>query len=80
MDHFLKKGDRIRAQWLQATDACLAGMQPKTGAVGMSVVGEVTHIRGDHPTNPTEIRVWVKPDDGGDEVVINPKHIVEILD
>ena len=75
---FLKKGDRIRAQWFQATDACLAGMQPKVGATLIIVEGKVTHIRGDHPTNPIEIRVWVQPDEG-DEVIVDPKHIVAIL-
>jgi hypothetical protein len=79
MDHFLKKGDRVHAQWFQATDACLAGMQPKTGAILRDVTGIVRHIRGDHPTNPTEIRVWVEPDEGGDEVIVNPKHIVAVL-
>lgn len=79
MGHYLQKGDRVRATWLRATDASLAGMQPKVGAVQESVTGTVTHIRGDHPTNPTAIRVWVQPDDGGREVVVNPDHIVEIL-
>lgn len=79
MSHFLKKGDRVRAQWFQTTDAALAGMQPKVGAILVNVEGRVTHVRGDHPTNPTQIRVWVKPDDGGDEVIVDPKHITAVL-
>lgn len=78
MDHFLRKGDRIRASWLQATDASLAGVADKVGAVSVEVVGVVTHVRGDHPTNPTSIRVWVKPDAGGDDVIVDPKHIVAV--
>lgn len=73
------KGTRVQAQWFQATDACLAGMQPKTGAIQHNVIGVVTHIRGDHPTQPKIIRVWVKPDVGGDEVIIDPAHIIAIL-
>jgi len=75
MDHWLKKGDRIRARWFEATHGSLAGMQPKTTAIEHCVIGRITHIRGDHPTNPREIRVWVQPDGGGPEVVVNPAHI-----
>lgn len=78
-DPFITKGTRLRAQWLQATDACLSGSQMKVGAVSREVVGTVTHVRGDHPTAPKSIRIWVQPDDGGDEVVIEPKWIVELL-
>lgn len=79
MNHNLIKGDRVHARWLQATNACLAGMQTKVGVVQREVIGVVTHIRGDHPTNPTTIRVWVKPDGGGDEVIVNPDHIVAVI-
>lgn len=56
------KGDRIRASWLACEPACLAGAQMKLGAKPMTVTGVVRHIRGDHPTNPTTIRVYVDPD------------------
>lgn len=62
MDFLYVKGSRIRANWLQATDACLAGMQAKFGAKSLSVTGVVRHIRGDHPTNPSEVRVYVDPE------------------
>lgn len=78
-NHHLAKGDRVHARWLEATDACLAGMQAKVGAVQREVIGVVTHIRGDHPTDPKSIRVWVQPDDGGAEEIINPEHITAIL-
>ena len=78
MDHFLRKGDRIRARWFQASDACLAGMQPKTDALLTLLTGVVSHIRGDDPSNPQQIRVWIRLDDGR-EISIDPGHIVELL-
>lgn len=79
--HFLQKGDRVHARWLHAkTDlSSLAGMNFKFEATDREVVGIVRHIRGDHPTNPTSIRVWIEPDAGGDEVVVDPGHIIAVL-
>lgn len=74
----IKKGDRVRAEWLTANGASLAGMQPKFGATATVVEGVVTHIRGDHPTEPTTIRIWVQPDEGP-EVMVDPKHIVGVI-
>lgn len=75
------KGSRIHAQWLQVNDplSCLAGVQTKVGATMRDVVGVVKHIRGDHPTDPTTIRLWVQPDEGGDEIIVNPDHVVSLL-
>ena len=66
------KGDRIRAAWFHATPTCLAGMQPKFGAVVKSVTGTIRHVRGDDPVNPVEVRVYVDPDDGYDGPYVNP--------
>lgn len=71
----LMKGDWVHAVWLVPTNACLSGSQIKTGAEVAEVRGTVTHVRGNHPTEPTSIRVWVKPDGGGPEVVIEPSWI-----
>lgn len=79
MNTLLKKGQRVQASWLQATNGSLAGMQPKVAAVQCNVVGTVKHIRGNHPTHPTSLRIWIQPDDGGDEVVIDPSWITAIL-
>jgi hypothetical protein len=57
------KGDRIRASWFAAHLTCLAGVQTKFGAVSKTVTGTVRHVRGDHPVSPTEIRVYIDPDD-----------------
>lgn len=88
------KGDRIRAQWLDAKLVALAGAQMKVGASGREVTGIVRHIRGDHPTNPTEVRVFIDPDGAWDgpvvkdlvrctcghpHVQIKPEWVVEIL-
>ncbi len=58
------RGDRVRAQWFATHLTSLAGVQMKFGATPKEVVGTVRHIRGDHPTNPTEVRVFVDPDEG----------------
>lgn len=87
------KGDRVRAQWFAAHPTCLAGVQLKFGATAKEVVGTVRHIRGDHPTHPTTIRVYLDPDGpydgpkvdlvgckcGHPHVELNPNHIVEVL-
>jgi hypothetical protein len=56
------KGTLIKAQWLKATPASLAGVQMKVGAVAKSISGVVRHIRGDHPTDPTIIKLYVEPE------------------
>jgi hypothetical protein len=82
------KGVKIRAQWFQANDppSSLAGMQMKLGVTSREVVGTVTHIYG-YATSRAELEkgntlrmtVMVKPDDGGEEVEVDQKHIVELL-
>jgi len=60
--------------------ASLAGAQMKVSARQVTVTGKVTHIRGNDPLDPTSIRIWVQPDEGGEEVVIRPEWIREVLD
>jgi len=76
--NWLQKGDRVKAVWFQATDGVVAGMQPKVCAVQRTVIGVITHIRGDHPVTPTQIRLWVKPDGGGEDVIVDPAHVVQM--
>jgi hypothetical protein len=68
------KGDRVRAQWFAAQTVGLAGVQMKFGASAMVLVGTIKHIRANHPTMPTEIRVYVDPDPNepyeGEKVVL----------
>ena len=79
MDHYIAKGMRIRAQWLEQTDGVVAGAQMKICAESRSITGTITHVRGNHPIEPTSIRIWVQPDDGSDEVVIEPQWIREVV-
>jgi hypothetical protein len=91
------KGSRIRAQWFQAKTnppACLAGAMMKFGATSYDVSGVIRHFRGDHPTSPTVIQIFIDPDPGYDgptttpdgctcghpHVQIDPKHIVSVDD
>lgn len=77
----LRKGMRVRAEWLDAAPLgsfSLAGVQPKVSATAHTVEGVVTHIRGDHPTDPTSVGVWIQPDDG-DEVTVPLGAIVAVL-
>jgi hypothetical protein len=71
----LSKGDWVHAAWFEPTEACLSGSQLKTEAKLRHVHGTITHIRGNHPTEPTSVRIWVKPDDGSDEVIVHPEWI-----
>jgi hypothetical protein len=74
---WVAKGDHVAARWLGQTSGALGGSQIKVAAVECRVRGIVTHVRGNHPISPTSIRVWVRPDEGGDEVVIDPDWITE---
>jgi len=76
----LKRGSRVKARWFQADDppSSLAGMQLKFGVQERAVEGVVTHIRGNRKFKPTRIGVWVQPDDGSPEIVINPSWIREV--
>ena len=83
---YVVKGTRVRARWMHCRDPAkdpysLAGMQTKFEATEREVVGKVTHIYGNHPTNPTKVVVFIQPDDGGPEVEDVPfGSIVEVLD
>jgi len=77
----LTKGMRVRAEWLEAQPVgavSLAGVQTKVGATLRVVEGVVTHIRGNHPTAPTSVGVWIKTD-AGEEVVTDARNIVTAL-
>jgi len=71
------KGMRIRAQFLQATMASLAGNQPKFGAKARDVTGVVKGVYGDHPTAPTQFEIEIEQDDGT-LVRVKPQHIVTL--
>lgn len=58
----VEKGDRIMARWWIAEPVSLAGMQTKVGATEITVTGIARHFRGDHPTEPTEIVVYLDPE------------------
>lgn len=78
----LNKGDRVRARWFVAQTeppVALAGVQMKFQANEREVVGVITHIRGDHPTNPTSIGVWIQPDEGLEIEGVPIERIVEVL-
>lgn len=45
-------------------NTCLAGQQLKFGGDFQEFEGVVRHIRGNHPTEPTSVRLWVEPVSG----------------
>lgn len=88
------KGTRIRAEWFQANKppSSLSGMQLKFGVTKFAVTGTVRHVRGDHPTNPTEVHFYIDPEGEwtgptstppgctcGPHVMVKPQHVVEVL-
>ena len=58
----IRKGDTIRARWIDAKPCCLTGQQMKLGATIVNVEGVVRHVRGNHLTEPTEIRLYIDAD------------------
>lgn len=82
MDIQLTLNMRVRAEWFEAKpdgSVSLAGVQRKVSALLKTVEGRITHIRGNHPTAPTSIGVWIQPDAGGAEVVVEARSIVAVL-
>lgn len=64
-DRYARKDSRIRARWLASTPLgswSLPGCQPKTLVEEVVITGTVRHMRGDHPTAPTTVRLYVEPD------------------
>jgi hypothetical protein len=64
MDDYLTKGDRVTATWIDAEPKALSGVQIKVSGEFKTVTGVVTHIRGDHPINPTSVGVAIMDDEG----------------
>jgi hypothetical protein len=91
---YISKGTRVRASWLEARLACLAGVQAKLGADPVSLVGTVRHIRSDHPDRPVNTTLFVDVEEGAgyephlqhcekcgkDHVEVKPAHVVDVLD
>lgn len=82
---WIKKGDWIRAERFESYVASLAGAQPKTAAHLATISGQVRHVRGDHPTQPSEVRLFIKANAGTwcercgcHEVIVRPEHVVEV--
>lgn len=82
---WIQKGDTIRAEWFEPYIAGIAGVQSKTTAHLMTISGEVRHVRGNHPTQPTAIGLFVRAESGKwcercgcYEVLVRPEHVVEV--
>lgn len=78
MGPWITKGMRVRARWQETDVVALAGETMKFQVSGGDVTGVVMHIRGDHPTQPTSIRLWILPDEGGEEIIVKPEWIVSV--
>ena len=92
MDAYIQKGDWIRARWILAKPLgsySLSSMQMKVAGDLIEITGTIKHFRGDHPTNPTMIRIYIDPDEPGlpttkpegctcdhEHVEIDPKHVI----
>lgn len=77
---FLTKGMRVKAHFFQANDppSSLAGMQMKLGVTERLIEGVVVKISSTSRTALVDVKVHIKPDQG-EEVLVDPDHIVEIL-
>lgn len=60
---YITKGTRVLAHWLgNAKAVSLAGAQMKLQVREFVVTGTVRHLRGDHPTEPTKIDLYIEPE------------------
>lgn len=73
----IEKGDWVSAEWLEPHEAGLSGSAIKFAAKTKTISGIVRHVRGDHPTRPTSIRLFVEPDGGGEQVLVAPSWVRE---
>lgn len=77
---YVTKGTRVRAEWLVPNlRASLAGMQTKVAAQLKVVEGVVTHVWGDHPTDPKVVEFCIRQVDGV-EVVVKSEWIKAVLE
>lgn len=64
-DDYIKFGSRVYVKFLKAQELgtySIAGAMPKVVGEFVEFTGTVRHIRGNHPTNPTDVRLWIEPD------------------
>jgi hypothetical protein len=59
---YIKKGDRVTAQWFDANLVGLAGMQMKVGATARSVTGVIKHFRASRPDATEAEAIFLDPD------------------
>lgn len=79
---FVTKGTRLRFRVFHARPlgyVSLAGVQTKTSGQFVEREGVVTHVRGDHPTHPTSIRLWLRLGDGTEVGPIDPAIVVAVI-
>jgi hypothetical protein len=75
-DDYIKYGSRVLVKFFEAQEPgtySIAGVQPKVVGRFVEFTGTVRHIRGNHPTSPTEVRLWVEPDGAGEDIPICEK-------
>lgn len=78
----VEKGTRVRVRRFVAKPLgsySIAGAQMKVVATHEEFDGNITHIRGDHPTAPTVIEFTIMKDDGT-EVVVPQAAIVAVIE
>lgn len=79
---WITRGTRIRYRVFRADPIgswSLAGAQPKLTGGFVVEEGVVTDIRGDHPSHPTEVRLWVRLDDGTERSRVRPDNVIAII-
>lgn len=72
------KGTKLLVRRMNAKLVSLSGMQMKAGVNIEEFEGIITHIYGDHPTEPTKFVFMVKKEDGS-EVEVDPEHVIAVI-
>lgn len=66
----ITKGTKIQVEFFASREVALSGMQMKTEAQLVNVIGTCVHFRGDHPTDPSEIEIFIDVTEG-----VVPDHV-----
>lgn len=78
---YLSKGTRVQVRRVVARPlgtVALSGFQLKTEARVEEFEGEILHIWGDKPVDPTKVTLQLKKDDGS-LVEVDVHHVMEVV-
>lgn len=64
---YITKGVKVHVEFFSSKELgtySLSGFQPKVTGLFVSVAGPCVHFRGDHPTHPTQVKIFIDVTEG----------------